>query len=213
MIAVVVVLFQLLDATDSSKLDASLSKAQTAATNLFETKREDAMVAARAVQDDVGLATAINDEDDAQVRQRLDQLARRIDAKRIVLVVDGFGTLRDRHADRDRRRLRASCRTRTGATIGEITVSTTTAEGLRARGAAAARGPGPGRPRRRACWRRRSRRSRTSELPSRSPADVAVGNVDYRMSRFTAEEPDGEVTVVSLFALDDRRAARARWWR
>ena len=50
MIAVVIVLFQLLDATDSSKLDASLSKAQNAATKLYETKREDAMVAARDVQ-------------------------------------------------------------------------------------------------------------------------------------------------------------------
>src|SRR5829696_2906089 len=91
MVAVVVVLFQLLDATDSSKADASLSKGQTAATNLFETKREDATVAARAVQDDVGLATAIRRRDAAEVRRRLESLARRIDARWIELVVTGFG--------------------------------------------------------------------------------------------------------------------------
>ncbi|HET6547808.1 MAG TPA: hypothetical protein VFG79_05110, partial [Solirubrobacter sp.] len=50
MIAVCVVLFQLLDASDSSKLDSSLSKAQTAATRLFEMRREDATAALREVQ-------------------------------------------------------------------------------------------------------------------------------------------------------------------
>ena len=148
MIAVVIVLFQLLDATDSSKLDASLSKAQNAATKLYEAKREDAMAAAGDVQTDVGLATAINDKDAAQVRRRLDQLARRIDAKLIVLEVTGFGRFetgtptaiaaasgRLLDAEREGRRDDHGQHDRRG--------------GLRARGAATARRPGARRPRRR----------------------------------------------------------------
>src|SRR3954454_23448170 len=91
MIAICVVLFQLLDASDNSKLDSSLAEAQKGATNLFERKREDAMVAAREVQSDVALASAIDEKDAADVRRRLDRLAQRIRAKRVILVVNGLG--------------------------------------------------------------------------------------------------------------------------
>ena len=161
MIAVVIVLFQLLDATDSSKLDASLSKAQTAATKLYETKREDAMVAARAVQDDVGLATAINDKDEAQVR-RAPGSARAPDRREADHARGhGLRALRDRDADGDRGRVRAApgreregrrrdhgqhdqpprtTRSRCGGCSMSRSGSTATAR----------------------CWRRRARRSRTS---------------------------------------------------
>ena len=50
MVAVVIVLFQLLDATDSVEARrVAVDRRRRTATNLYETKREDAMVAARAV--------------------------------------------------------------------------------------------------------------------------------------------------------------------
>ncbi len=207
MIAVVIVLFQLLDATDSSKLDASLSKAQAAATRLYEIKREDAMVAARAVQDDVGLATAINDKNEEQVRQRLDQLARRIGAKRIVLEVRDFGRFETGTptaiAAAAGRLLDENAKD-----VGEITVSTTTAEDyaleVRRLLDVQVRVDRDG-----AVLASTSPTLEGVRLPPRGRADVTAGNTNYRVSRFTAREPDDQVTITSLFAVIEERSTLA----
>ena len=49
-------------------------------------------------------------------------------------------------------------------------------------------------------------------LPLKSRADVTAGGVDYRVARFTAREPDDQVTIVSLFAREPQstRALRRR---
>jgi diguanylate cyclase (GGDEF)-like protein len=199
MIAVVIVLFQLLDATDSSKQDASLAQAQLTATNLFEVKREDGMRAAQAAQRDVELATAINDEDEMAIRRQLEQLARRIGAERIVLVVTGLGTFETGTAAAIAA-AEAQLQDQNGRDIGLITVSTTAADGY------------AGDVRRLTEVQVRVDRDGAvlaSTLPAledvRLPltgqaADVTADAVDYRVSRFTAREPDDQLTVVSLFA-------------
>jgi diguanylate cyclase (GGDEF)-like protein len=198
MIAVVIVLFQLLDATDSSKQDASLAQAQLTATNLFETSREDAAAAAGAVQKDIGLATAINDEDQMQIRERLDQLTRRIDAERIVLVVTGLGTF---ESGTPTAIAAANGRVQdvNGRDIGEITVSTTAAESyaleLRRLLELQARVDRDG-----AVLATTLPALDDVRLPLRGQADVTADGIEYRVSRFTAREPDDQVTIVSLFA-------------
>ena len=201
MIAVVIVLLQLLDATDRAKQDASLSQAQQVATNLFEAKREDAMVAARAVQEDRGLATAIRDEDQMQIRARLERLARRIDAQRIVLELTDVGTFEtgSRNAIAG---AQAELQDENRRDVGSITVSTTGAEGfalelselleLNARidrddAVLASTAPA----------------LEEVSLPAQGRADVSAGDVDYRASRFTAREPNDELTYVSLFAQNE----------
>ena len=64
------------------------------------------MAAAAPIQRDVALASAIRNEDRAAVQRRLEMLDQQIGAQRIVLVVDGFGPLRDRLAGRRSRRPR-----------------------------------------------------------------------------------------------------------
>ena len=97
------------------------------------------MVAARAVQDDVGLATAIDDEDEMEVRRRLDQLARRIDAQRIVLVVTGFGTF-ETGTPTAIAAASGELQDENGRDIGRDHGLDDVRGGLRARAAAAARG-------------------------------------------------------------------------
>jgi diguanylate cyclase (GGDEF)-like protein len=207
MVAVVLVLFQLLDATDSSKQDASLAQAQLTATNLFETKREDAMVAARAVQDDVDLATAINDENEMQIDRRLDELARRIDAERIVLVITGLGTY-ETGTPTAIAAANGRLQDENGRDIGEITVSTTAAEGyaleLRRLLEVQARVDRDG-----AVLATTLPALENVPLSEESPADVTADGVDYRVSRFTAREPDDQLTIVSLFAEIEPRSTRA----
>ena len=100
------------------------------ATNLYETKREDAMVAARAV---AGRRRARDARSTTrtrrQVRRRLDQLARR-DRRRADRARGrrASGRFETGTPTGDRGRVRRSCRTRTRRPSGEITVSTTTAE-------------------------------------------------------------------------------------
>jgi diguanylate cyclase (GGDEF)-like protein len=207
MIAVCVVLFQLLDASDSSKLDSSLSKAQTAATNLFEMRREDAMVALREVQSDVGLASAIDGNDAREVRRRLDELAQRIHAERIELEVNGLGRFQTGTPSAiaaARGRLLDSV----GREIGDITLSTTSANSYVNEI--------------RRLLEVHVRVDRDGEvlattlpaledlkLPKDMPAEVHAGDENDRVTRFTAEEPDGEMTVVSVFSEVRSRSTRA----
>src|SRR3954468_9929260 len=92
MIAVGVALFFLLSAGDDSKFDSQLAEAQTVAQNLFAESRTDAMEAARVMQGDVQLATAIKEKNRAAVQARLNALGRTIEAERIELRVNGVGS-------------------------------------------------------------------------------------------------------------------------
>ncbi|HEX6024119.1 MAG TPA: diguanylate cyclase [Solirubrobacter sp.] len=198
MIAVMIVLFQLLDATDSSKQDASLAQAQLTAQNLFESRREDAAIAAQEVRTDVELATAINDEDEMEIKDRLDRLAQRIDAERIVLVVTGLGTF-ETGAPSAIAAARARLQDENRRDIGEITISTTGAEEyaleLRRLIELQVRVDREG-----SVLATTRPALDDVRLPLEGQADVTVDDVDYRVSRFPAREPDDQVTIVSLFS-------------
>ncbi len=159
------------------------------------------------MQDDVGLATAINDKDEAQVRRRLDQLARRIGAKLIVLEVTGFGRFETGTptaiAAASGRLLDENAKD-----VGRITVSTTTAEDyaleVRRLLDVQVRVDRDG-----AVLATTSPTLENVRLPVRGRADVSAGGTDYRVSRFTAREPDDQVTIVSLFAVIEPRSTLA----
>src|SRR4051812_35882197 len=93
MIAVGVALFFLLHAGDNSRFNSQLGEAQTVAQNLFQDGRANAMAAARTLQSDTELATAIDKGDEAAVRRRLEVLGREVGAERIVLQVTGMDTI------------------------------------------------------------------------------------------------------------------------
>ena len=208
MIAFAAVLFQLLDATDDSKLDSKIAEAKVVATNMFDVKRQDAMTAALQARRDVGLASALSDRDAAAVRQRLEALARRVGAQRIELVRNGFGRFqtgtptaiaaaRGQLQDSDARE------------IGEITVSVASARDYASevrrllefhaqvdRGGAVLAATLPA--------------SADVKLPDTNhAADVTIGDREYRATRFTAAEPDGEVSTVRLLVAVPRQKTSA----
>src|SRR3954454_20358907 len=127
MIAVGVVLFQLLDASDASRLDSKLSEAETGATGLYLRAQEDAARAAKAAEKDVALASAIRDKKPDAVRRSLEALATRIGAERIKLQVRGIGTFETGNATAVAPAV-AALQDASGRTIGRLTVSTTGAQ-------------------------------------------------------------------------------------
>src|SRR5258707_314731 len=82
-IAVAVVLFQLLGANDTGKVNSRLAEAQVASTGLFNDARNDARQAVPAAAGDVQLATAIRDKKPDAVKARLEQIASETGAERI----------------------------------------------------------------------------------------------------------------------------------
>src|SRR5689334_6253914 len=92
MIAVAVVLFQLLDASEASRLDSRLSEAKTGAVGLYSQAHEQANRAASAAERDVALASALRDHDAKKVRTSLDALSARVGAVRAKLEITGLGT-------------------------------------------------------------------------------------------------------------------------
>src|SRR5690242_18032647 len=127
MIAVGAVLFQLLGASDAARLDSRLSEAQTGASGLYVQARRQGVTAAAAVENDVPLASAIRDRKPAEVRNRLQALAKRIGAAYMKLEVTGLGTFEtgDRTAVAP---AVAELQDSSGRTIGRLTVSTTGAQ-------------------------------------------------------------------------------------
>src|SRR3954462_7011452 len=93
MIAVAIVLFQLLGANDTGKVNSRLAEAQVAATGLFKEERDDARAAVRQAENAVDLATAINDKKAADVRSQLQKLADDAGIERIRLEADGPGSV------------------------------------------------------------------------------------------------------------------------
>src|SRR5436305_1112412 len=75
MIAVAVVLWHLLGASDASRLGSRLSEAQTGATGLYVRARREAATAANAAERDVRLSSAIRDRKPDEVRRSLEALA------------------------------------------------------------------------------------------------------------------------------------------
>ena len=195
-IAVGFVLFQLLDATDELERTRRCRRRRRPRPNMYEIKREDAM----APRGPSGRRRARDGARRRAMRRgpRGGWISSRGGSARSgsCSTVDGLRDVRDRHADGDRRRVRRAQDAERDAT--------------------SARSRSRRSPRR--TTRSRSRRllevqvrvdrdgavlastlpgaATTSRLPTRGRADVTAGGDDYRMTWFTAEEPDGQVTIV-----------------
>jgi len=128
MIAVGIVLFQLLDGTDGFKLDSRLTQAQTVAQNLYQQDRRKAAAALGPFTQDVELATAIHDGNEALVRERVESLARRTGVQWIKVELTAFDAPFETGDDQAIAAAQTGLQDDKGAAIGKITVSTTTAE-------------------------------------------------------------------------------------
>ena len=221
MIAVGVVLFQLLDAADNSSSTATLAQAQNGgAEPVRAASARTAMAAARPMQDDVGAG------DGDQRRGRgggaasgWSELARRIGAQ-LDRARSSTGSGASRPATPTAiAAAPAQLQDSNGRPIGRITVSMTTARGLRGRGAAAARGRGARRSRRRGAGDDAARRAATVRLPDEPGADVDDRRrATTATTRFTARgarraaDDDGAAVRAGAAAgrrrRDDRRDRR-----
>jgi diguanylate cyclase (GGDEF)-like protein len=132
MIAVAVVLFQLLGANDTGKVNSRLAEAQVASTGLFNDARNDARQAVPAAENDVQLATAIRDKKQDAVKARLEQIASETGAERIKLEVDGQGSFVVGRSDVVAPYVSDLSDAR-GREIGRLTISTTSAPEFAAR--------------------------------------------------------------------------------
>src|SRR3954469_13840709 len=196
MIAVAIVLFQLLGANDTGKVNSRLAEAQVAATGLFNEERDDARAAVRQAENDVDLATAINDKKAADVRSQLQKLADDAGIERIRLEVDGQGTF-----DVGRRDVVApyvsDLANARGEAIGRMTISTASAPEYAARVL-----------RLLAVQVRIDENGKvvTSTLPAARDADVPdrgevkLGNTQYHTTFFAVPAFDGGEQQVRLLA-------------
>jgi diguanylate cyclase (GGDEF)-like protein len=198
MIAVGVALFFLLNAGDNSRFNSELGEAQTVARNLFVESRNDAMDAARVLQTDVPLATAIARKDKPAVQARLNALASSIHAQRIELELDDLGRLevgsplavalsQAQLQDSDKR------------PIGQLTISVTTAQQyadksrrLTEAGTRVDRGD--------QVLASSSRTALNASLPDGQGVDVTLAGRGYRTTSFTAAEPEGLPNTIRLFS-------------
>src|SRR5262245_28449061 len=124
MIAVAIVLFQLLGASDTGKVNSRLAEAQVAATGLFNDARAEAQRGVAVAERSVGLATAIRDRDKQEITKELDDIARETGAERIRLEVDGQGTYETGRPDAIAPYV-TDLANAAGRAIGRLTISTT----------------------------------------------------------------------------------------
>ena len=91
MIAVAAVLFQIVTRSEESQTDAQLSEAQRVARNLYRESAGRANAAGREIVADQRLREAIADKEPARIESRLDDAARKANARRVLLQLDGPG--------------------------------------------------------------------------------------------------------------------------
>jgi diguanylate cyclase (GGDEF)-like protein len=198
LIAVAIVLFQLLGASDMGKLNSKLGEAQVAAGGLFDDARQQARGAIPAAENDVDLATALHDRDPVAIRRRLDDLARRTGAKRVRLEVDGLGTFETGSHEAIAPWV-SDLADSGGRNVGRLTISVVGAQEFAARllrvlavharidqGSTVLASTLPA--------------ARTVRLPTRGAVDV--GGAAYRTTTFSAPGFDPGETNVRLLARD-----------
>jgi hypothetical protein len=195
-IAVGVVLFQLLGATDNFRLDSGLDKAQVAAQNTYTEDRRQAIAAMGPIRRDVQLARAIEERDKPAIQERLNQLARAGGA-RVVLAVTDLDTFTTPGTGEAVAAASAELENAGGTPIGRLTVSTTTANGY-ATDVARQLEVGVRVDRDGAVLATTIPRAANTRIPNKPGAEVTVGPTDYRTTAFTAPEPDDTTVTVRL---------------
>src|SRR4051794_7762223 len=91
MLAVALVLFQLVARSEQSQVDAQLGEAQRVAQNLYRDSAGEANDAGKAIAADDALGQAIAKKDSTAIQARLDDVSRRVGARRVLLELDGQG--------------------------------------------------------------------------------------------------------------------------
>src|SRR5881394_3075175 len=91
MLAVGLVLFQLVSRSEQGQVDAQLSEAQRVAQNLYRESASEANDAGRAIASDENLGRAIARNDSAAIQAGLDDAARRVQARRVLLELNKQG--------------------------------------------------------------------------------------------------------------------------
>jgi diguanylate cyclase (GGDEF)-like protein len=184
------------------QLDARLSQAEEAAANLYARASGRGVTTAKQLQNDMQLATAVEDHDEAALRQRADDLQNENRLARVELRVPGVPPVATGDPDAIasvRRTLRAA----NGATAGQVIMYGTTPidyarlvrdvtglDVLLTRGGelvVSTLGRQP-----------------TGDLPQRGSADI--GGVDYRMAGFTRRVGTDDVLGVRVLADQGERA-------
>jgi diguanylate cyclase (GGDEF)-like protein len=196
MIAVAIVLFQLLGANDTGKINSRLAEAQVAATGLFNESRDEARAAVPMAENSVDLATAIRDKKPAEIRAQLEKLAADAGVVRVKLEVDGQGTFDVGRRDVVAPYVSDLVDSRNRA-IGRLTISTTSAPEYASRVL-----------RLLVVQNRIDENGKvvTSTLPAARDADipdrgaVELGGTEYRTTFFAAPAFDGGEQQIRLLA-------------
>lgn len=200
MIAVGLVLFRLVGDTEEGKDDARLSQAQTTASGLFREFQDRAAKAGATIGGDEPLAAAIRRRERKGVQDRLDRLAERTRARRVVLRLKGLGRFevgREPVVAPSRSRLTDGM----GPAVGELVVSLISAREFvdllhRTTGveAAVTTPDGP--------QAATLPNFQSSDLPLRGEA--TVDGTDYRLAGFRAPGFAGPQVTVRLLYDDER---------
>jgi diguanylate cyclase (GGDEF)-like protein len=204
MIAVALVLFHLLGASDTGKVNSKLGEAQIGASGLFEDARNDAQQRIPAAERDVQLATALRDRKPPALRSALDVLEGSTGATRIKLEVNGLGTFQT-GADGAVAPSVSDLDDSQGQRVGRLTLSTTSAQELADRikqilGVDARIDEGD------KTLATTLAAAGGAVLPDRG--ETKLGKVSYRTTTFTAPAFDGGETKIRLLALSPKGGLR-----
>src|SRR5688572_16299596 len=131
MIAVALVLFRLVSASDQSQTDAQLGEAQRVALNLYRDRERRAGAAGREIVSDRALQAAITRREAAAIESRLEQVAREAGARRVILRLDGQGAF-EAGAPPAVAPARNELQDQDGQPIGDVVTSVDSAEGYAA---------------------------------------------------------------------------------
>src|SRR4051794_33423327 len=91
MVAVALVLFRLVTASEVGQTDAQLGEAQRVALNQYRSLSRDADAAGQEIARDQDLAAAIRDRDEGRIQSQLEQAASDAGAKKVLLELAGQG--------------------------------------------------------------------------------------------------------------------------
>jgi diguanylate cyclase (GGDEF)-like protein len=126
MIAVALVLFRLVSASEEGQTDAQLGEAQRVALNLYRDSARDADAAGQQIVRDRELATAIRDKDQARIQSQLEQASQSARAVKVLLELQGQGAF-ETGDDPAVAPARNALQDRDGKPIGRLVTSVDTA--------------------------------------------------------------------------------------
>ena len=206
-IAIGVVLFRVIAADDTSRLDARLSAVRIGAANLYKESRADARRAAQSIAQDPALTRAIEDDDQEAAQTRVEALAREFGTSWLRIEVTDLEPL---EAGTPETAIAAVALpledARRAAARADLALHDD-GRGICGAGAPGARGAGARRPRREVLASTVPAAT-GARIDDEEGADLAIAEVDYRSTFFRAVEPDDSRLVGLALHADHRRRTR-----